>query len=412
MRRALKTIQRLAVAFQLVQYPAFADVGIGRCGVLSDGLFVTDECLFKSMQLFEPGALSYQRFGRPDLGQRRNTRAGKYGLLEKTNDSACVPQQGQNPSTEARPEQQREAAERCNRLGGLSGRGLGLSLLGLELLRDLQGEIDRGILVVARTRDRLRVRVWSCRDRDKTNRERAGNQARTPASTAIAVRRHFGVPRARRLGQSAGKFNSKNDSRLLESTPMSEPVRCGWSSKHPLMIRYHDTEWGVPLHDERKLFEFLILDGAQAGLSWQTILLRRENYRAAFDDFDAGKMARYKSPRVKRLLHDPGIIRNRLKVQSAITNARAFLRVQDEFDSFDRYIWQFVGGTPRVNHLQALKQIPATSKDSDAMSKDLKSRGFSFVGSTICYAFMQAAGLVNDHLVTCFRHREVQRPCL
>ena len=188
---------------------------------------------------------------------------------------------------------------------------------------------------------------------------------------------------------------------------MTEPVRCGWSSKHPLMTRYHDTEWGVPVHDDRKLFEFLMLDGAQAGLSWQTILLRRENYRQAFDGFDATKIARYTPARVAKLLADPGIIRNRLKVQSAITNARQFLGVREEFGSFDRYIWQFVGGAPRVNHFKTLQQIPATTKESDAMSKDLKSRGFTFVGSTICYAFMQAAGIVNDHLVTCFRHREV-----
>jgi DNA-3-methyladenine glycosylase I len=173
------------------------------------------------------------------------------------------------------------------------------------------------------------------------------------------------------------------------------------------MTRYHDTEWGVPVHDDRKLFEFLMLDGAQAGLSWQTILLRRENYRQAFDGFDATKIARYTPARVAKLLADPGIIRNRLKVQSAITNARQFLGVREEFGSFDRYIWQFVGGAPRVNHFKTLQQIPATTKESDAMSKDLKSRGFTFVGSTICYAFMQAAGIVNDHLVTCFRHREV-----
>ncbi len=174
------------------------------------------------------------------------------------------------------------------------------------------------------------------------------------------------------------------------------------------MTRYHDTEWGVPAHDDRKLFEFLVLDAAQAGLSWRTILLRRENYRAAFDGFDAEKIARYTPARARKLLANPGIIRNRLKVQSAITNAREFLRVRDEFGSFDRYIWQFVDGTPLVNQFKAPKQVPATTKESDAMSKDMKKRGFTFVGSTICYAFMQAAGLVNDHLVDCFRHREVQ----
>jgi DNA-3-methyladenine glycosylase I len=174
------------------------------------------------------------------------------------------------------------------------------------------------------------------------------------------------------------------------------------------MIQYHDTEWGVPLHDDRKLFEFLVLDGAQAGLSWRTVLLKRDNYRRAFDNFEAEKVARYTDKRLDRLLQDPGIIRNRLKVRSAVINARAFLKVRDEFGSFDRYIWQFVGGSPRINRLQSMTQIPATSKESDAMSQDLKRRGFTFVGSTICYAFMQAAGMVNDHLVTCFRHREVQ----
>jgi len=185
-------------------------------------------------------------------------------------------------------------------------------------------------------------------------------------------------------------------------------IRCDWSVDHPLMIKYHDTEWGVPVHDDRKLFEFLVLDAAQAGLSWRTVLLKRENYREAFDNFDAEKVARYTDKRIEKLLQNPGIIRNRLKVNSAVTNARATLKVRDEFGTFDRYIWQFVGGKPLVNRIQSLKQIPATSKESDAMSKDMKKRGFNFVGSTICYAFMQAAGLVNDHLVTCFRHREVQ----
>ena len=175
-----------------------------------------------------------------------------------------------------------------------------------------------------------------------------------------------------------------------------------------MMTRYHDTEWGVPLHDDRKHFEFIILDGAQAGLSWQTILLRREGYRRAFEGFDVEKVARYNARRVAKLLRDPGIIRNRLKVRSAITNARQFLKVRNEFGTFDRYIWQFVGGKPRVNRFQP-RQIPATSEESDAMSKDMRARGFNFVGSTICYAYMQAAGMVNDHVTECFRHREVQR---
>ena len=192
-------------------------------------------------------------------------------------------------------------------------------------------------------------------------------------------------------------------------TNPNESIRCDWSLGHPSMIRYHDTEWGVPVHDDRKLFEFLVLDAMQAGLSWRTILLKRENFRKAFDNFDADQVALYTEKRVAKLLQDPGIIRNRLKVRSAVTNARALLKVREEFDSFDRYIWQFVDGQPRINRLQSMKQIPATSKESDAMSKDLKRRGFNFVGSTICYAFMQAAGMVNDHIVTCFRYREVQR---
>jgi len=174
------------------------------------------------------------------------------------------------------------------------------------------------------------------------------------------------------------------------------------------MTKYHDTEWGVPLHDDRKHFEFIILDGAQAGLSWQTILLRREGYRRAFDRFDAEKVARYTEKRIVKLLRDPGIIRNRLKVRSAITNARQFLKVREEFGTFDRYIWQFVGGKPRINRFKPGK-IPATSKESDAMSKDMKARGFTFVGSTICYAYMQAAGMVNDHVTECFRYHEVRR---
>jgi len=171
------------------------------------------------------------------------------------------------------------------------------------------------------------------------------------------------------------------------------------------MTAYHDTEWGVPLHDDRKLYEFLVLDAAQAGLSWQTVLLKRENYRRAFDNFDAAKIAQYGDRDIARLLADAGIIRNRLKVQSAIVNARCFLAVQEEFGSFDRYIWQFTGAKTRVNRFRQLSELPAHTPESDAMSKDLRRRGFKFVGTTICYAFMQAAGMVNDHLVTCFRHR-------
>lgn len=185
--------------------------------------------------------------------------------------------------------------------------------------------------------------------------------------------------------------------------------RCDWANASPLMQAYHDTEWGVPLHDDRKLFEFLVLEGAQAGLSWSTILNKRENYRKAFDNFDPKTVARYTPRRVEKLLQDAGIVRNRLKIESAIKNANAFLAVQDEFDSFDAYSWQFVGGKPKKNRLHSMSQIPATSPESDAFSKDLKQRGFSFVGSTIIYAHMQAVGMVNDHITSCFRYDEVQR---
>ena len=182
----------------------------------------------------------------------------------------------------------------------------------------------------------------------------------------------------------------------------SEPVRCPWA-RGELMIRYHDQEWGVPVHDDGKLFEFLILEGAQAGLSWETILNKRENYRAAFDGFDAGRVARYDSRKIAQLLRNPGIVRNRLKIASAVRNARAMLEMQKEYGSFDRYIWQFVEGRPKVNLRNARNPVPARTAESDAMSKDLKKRGFNFVGSTICYAFMQAVGMVDDHVVQCFR---------
>ncbi len=185
--------------------------------------------------------------------------------------------------------------------------------------------------------------------------------------------------------------------------------RCPWPSDDPLMIAYHDTEWGVPLHDDRKLFEFMVLDGAQAGLSWSTILRKRENFRKAFRGFDPKVVARFNAKDVERLLKNEGIIRNRLKIESAIINARMFLEVRKEFGSFDAYIWQFVDHKTVQHRCRRLSEIPATSKESDAMSTDLKKRGFKFVGSTICYAFMQAAGLVNDHLVDCFRFREVRK---
>jgi len=186
------------------------------------------------------------------------------------------------------------------------------------------------------------------------------------------------------------------------------PQRCAWAgNSSPLILDYHDREWGVPLHDDRKLFEFLVLEGAQAGLSWETILKKRENYRRAFHDFDPGRIARYDEGDAERLLADPGIVRNRLKVQAAIVNAQKLLRVQEEFGSFDSYIWQFVGGKPIKNAFRSLSEIPAKTTQSDAMSKDLQRRGFKFVGSTICYAFMQAGGLVNDHTIDCFRYDQV-----
>ncbi|MGH7255315.1 MAG: DNA-3-methyladenine glycosylase I [Nitrospirales bacterium] len=174
------------------------------------------------------------------------------------------------------------------------------------------------------------------------------------------------------------------------------------------MIRYHDEEWGVPVHDDRLLFEFLILEGAQAGLSWETILKKRKAYRKAFDRFQPGKVARYGRSKVRELLDNPGLVRNRLKIEAAVQNARSVLAVQKEFDSLDRYIWQFVGGKPIINTWRSFKEVPARTSVSDAMSKDLKGRGFKFVGSTICYAFMQAVGLVNDHLSSCDRYRALQ----
>jgi DNA-3-methyladenine glycosylase I len=184
---------------------------------------------------------------------------------------------------------------------------------------------------------------------------------------------------------------------------MPEPIRCEWA-KSELSIAYHDAEWGVPQHDDRRLFEFLILEGAQAGLSWETILRKREAYREAFDGFDPQRVARFTGKRVEKLLANPGIVRNRLKVAGAVRNAKAFLAVQEEAGSFDAYVWRFVGGRPQVNRRRTLKDVPTTTPESDAMSKDLARRGFTFVGSTICYAFMQAVGMVNDHRVDCFRY--------
>ena len=183
---------------------------------------------------------------------------------------------------------------------------------------------------------------------------------------------------------------------------MTTRTRCRWA-RTPLSIAYHDKEWGVPVHDDRVLFEFLTLEGAQAGLSWETILNKRDNYREAFAGFDPAKVARFTPARVERLLENPGIVRNRLKVESTVTNGKAFLAVQREFGSFDAYVWGFVGGAPRVNRRRALSDLPARTEESDALSRDLSKRGFRFVGSTICYAFMQAVGMVDDHSVDCFR---------
>ncbi len=195
-----------------------------------------------------------------------------------------------------------------------------------------------------------------------------------------------------------------------QKRPLSkERVRCSWVNDNPLYIDYHDVEWGVPVYDERLLFEFLILEGAQAGLNWLTVLKKRENYRKAFDNFEAKVIAKYTPPKIDSLLNNPGIIRNRLKIQAAILNAKAFLQVKKEWGSFADYIWDFVNGRPLQNHWQSSKKAPATSSISDMLSVDLKKRGFKFVGSTICYAFMQAVGLVNDHAIQCFRYKEVKK---
>lgn len=215
-----------------------------------------------------------------------------------------------------------------------------------------------------------------------------------PERVVVGVSRS--LCRRSRYPTSAGSVKVDNKSK-----------RCSWAATDQLLMEYHDEEWGVPVHDDRKLFEFLLLDGAQAGLSWLTVLRKRENYRKAFDGFDPDRIAGYDSGDVKRLLANPGIIRNRMKIKSCIRNARGVLALQKEFGAFDRYVWSFVGGRPRKNRWRTLKQIPARTTESDAMSSDLRRREFSFVGSTICYAFMQAAGLVNDHVVQCFRYNQI-----
>jgi len=190
---------------------------------------------------------------------------------------------------------------------------------------------------------------------------------------------------------------------------MQQPRRCGWAGTDPRMIDYHDREWGVPVHDDGRLFEFLVLEGAQAGLSWQTILNKRDAYREAFAGFDPARVARFDARRIERLLRNPGIVRNRLKIESAVGNARAYLEVQREAGSFDRFVWRFFGDAPRINRRRSGREVPARTAGSDALAAELKRRGFRFVGSTICYAFMQATGMVNDHLVSCYRYAEITR---
>ncbi len=211
-------------------------------------------------------------------------------------------------------------------------------------------------------------------------------------------------PRGVEVSSQKLQFRNVRASEMKKASDQ-KVIRCDWA-RNELAILYHDREWGVPQHDDRVLFEFLVLEGAQAGLSWDTILRKRANYRGAFDSFDATKISRYNQRKLDSLMRNEGIVRNRLKILSAVKNAKAFLEVQKEFGSFDSYVWQFVGGKPLVNDWKILKQLPSRTAESDAFSKDLKKRGFTFVGSTICYAFMQAVGMVNDHMVTCFRYRQ------
>lgn len=203
----------------------------------------------------------------------------------------------------------------------------------------------------------------------------------------------------------------QNQGSSIKNTELSNRqnvTRCPWCGDDPLYIKYHDKEWGVPVHDDRHLFEMINLEGAQAGLSWITILRKRENYKRLFDNFDAEKISKYSEKKIEKILQDPGIVRNKLKVNAVVTNAKAFLEIKSEFSSFDKYIWQFVGGKPIINKFKSLGELPTKTEISDAMSKDLKKRGFKFIGSTICYAFMQAVGMVNDHTTDCFRYKEVK----
>lgn len=206
------------------------------------------------------------------------------------------------------------------------------------------------------------------------------------------------------------QFNKKtleNSFQKSGPTPNREIIRCGWAGNDPLYVRYHDEEWGVPVHDDRKLFEMLVLEGMQAGLSWLTVLRKRDDFCRAFDNFQASKVAAYEAKKIQGLMKNPAIIRNRLKIEAAVGNARAFLRAKDEFGNFDRFVWSLVGSKPRQNRFRSLKELPPQTPESEAMSRELKKRGFRFVGPTICYSFMQAVGMVNDHLVDCFRYEEI-----
>jgi len=212
------------------------------------------------------------------------------------------------------------------------------------------------------------------------------------------------------MGRSWNRIGSAQAGQGRLARTFMTTKRCTWVGiDDPLMLQYHDREWGVPVHDDRKHFEFLVLEGAQAGLSWSIVLKKRDGYRRAFSEFDPEKVVRYTEKRIQKLILDPGIIRNRMKIEASVRNARALLAIQEEFGSFDAYCWRFVGGRPKLNRLKTMRDLPATSPESDAFSKDLKRRGFSFVGSTVVYSYMQAVGMVNDHLVDCFRYREIRR---
>jgi DNA-3-methyladenine glycosylase I len=243
-----------------------------------------------------------------------------------------------------------------------------------------------------------------------TDWRRLPTRVRNDLKAAVA---HATKPQPRHPGRAAlasipggSRGPLCRDAQLVASIPSAKP-RCAWCGTDPLYVRYHDEEWGVPVHDDRKHFEFLILEGAQAGLSWITILRKRENYREAFEGFDPARVARFGKREVARLMKNPGIVRNRLKIEGAAKNARAFLAVQDEFGGFDRYVWRFVGGRPIQNRWTHMNELPARTPESDALSKDLKKRGFTFVGSTIIYAHMQAVGMVNDHVVDCYRYKRL-----